>query len=204
MTRATKVKEAKEARQGPPPPPEPEPRPRLSCGLLLLAAAGLAGLVAAGALLWNDSREESARVGPDETEDERVGDLYQDTMGFSVAGASRFIGSGHPDLRQARRENLPPHLGLIESTDGRKTWTPISLLGEADFHVLRSTANVYGYDASNHRLLASADRGKTWQELDKPGQIVDLASDPSDPKRHEAQDGGRNSSTSSTAKATCS
>lgn len=121
------------------------------------------------------------RVGRDSRKAVRVGDRFQDTMGFSIAGPNRFLGSGHPD---AREQSLPPLLGLIESTDAGRTWTPISLLGDADFHVLRSAGTrVYGYDASNDRLLASADEGRSWKELDKPGQIVDLAPDPGDPQR---------------------
>ena len=107
----------------------------------------------------------------------RVGDRFQDTMGFTIVGPNRFLGSGHPDLRTEQ----PPLLGLIESMDAGENWEPVSLLGEADFHVLRfSGERVYGYDASNDRLLTSTDRGKTWQELAKPGQLVDLAIDPGD------------------------
>jgi hypothetical protein len=121
------------------------------------------------------------RVGKDSRKPARIGDRYQDTMGFSIVGPNRFLGSGHPD---AREQELPPLLGLIESTDAGKTWQPISLLGEADFHVLRSAGErVYGYDASNDRLLASRDAGRNWRELDKPAPIVDLAPSPSDPRR---------------------
>ena len=120
------------------------------------------------------------RVGEDSRKAERVEDRYQDTMGFSIVGPNRFIGSGHPD---AREQELPPLLGLIESTDAGKSWQPISLLGEADFHVLRSAGErVYGYDASNDRLLASTDGGREWNELGKPAPIVDLAPNPSDPR----------------------
>jgi hypothetical protein len=52
-------------------------------------------------------------------------------MGFTVLGSGRFLGSGHPDLREAREKGLPPLLGLIESQDGGRSWVPISLLGEA-------------------------------------------------------------------------
>ena len=115
-------------------------------------------------------------VGSDRAE--RVGELYQDTMGFAVAGPGRLIGSGHPDLR----ENLPPLLGLIESRDGGETWTPISLLGEADFHVLRSAGRfVYGFDSSNGRLLVSEDRGRTWDERQAPEPLGDLVPLPGDP-----------------------
>jgi hypothetical protein len=105
----------------------------------------------------------------------RVGESSQDTMGFTIVGPDRFLGSGHPDLRQ----DLPPRLGLIESTTAGESWEPISLLGEADFHVLRSAGDrVYGYDASNDRLLASADEGRTWAELRRPGPMLDLAVHP--------------------------
>jgi len=111
---------------------------------------------------------------------ERVGDRLQDTMGFAVAGPDRFLGSGHPDLR----DDLPPLLGLIESSDAGRTWTPISLLGEADFHALRvSGARVVGYDASGARAMASDDGGRQWGRLGNPGELVDLALDPDDPTR---------------------
>jgi hypothetical protein len=98
------------------------------------------------------------RVEEGERAAERVGDNYQDTMGFTIVGPDRLLGSGHPD----ERDDLPPLLGLIESTDSGETWEPVSLLGEADFHVFRiAGSRVYGYDASNDRLLVSADRGLT-------------------------------------------
>ena len=74
------------------------------------------------------------RSGLGESKSVRVGDNNQDTMGFTVIGRDRFLGSGHPDFRT----DLPPLLGLIESNDGGRSWEPISLLGQADFHVLRS------------------------------------------------------------------
>jgi len=64
----------------------------------------------------------------------RVGAGTQDTMGFTVIGPDRFLGSGHPGQGQSG----PPALGLIESTDAGQSWRSLSLLGEADFHVLRS------------------------------------------------------------------
>lgn len=124
------------------------------------------------------------RVDQGERKAERVGDLHQDTMGFTIVGPNRFLGSGHPDVQEAQKRDLPPHLGLIESTDQGRSWESISLLGEADFHVLRFAGErVYGYDASNDRLLVSSDRGRSWNELEKPGPIVDLAVDPADDRR---------------------
>lgn len=121
---------------------------------------------------------------PDAPEATRVGKRFQDTMGFTVVGPNRFLGSGHPDLTEAREKGLPPLLGLIASTDAGRTWKPISLQGEADFHVLRFAGNrVYGYDATNDRLLASANRGRSWDELKQPGPIVDLAVHPTEGRR---------------------
>jgi photosystem II stability/assembly factor-like uncharacterized protein len=124
------------------------------------------------------------RVNANEKNAERVGDKLQDTMGFTIVGADRFLGSGHPDLRDIRDRRLPPLLGLIESTDAGETWRPISLLGEADFHVLRSFGErIYGYDATNDRLLVSFDAGRSWEKRQRPAPLIDLAADPGSPKR---------------------
>jgi hypothetical protein len=122
------------------------------------------------------------RTAAGETQAERVGDHMQDTMGFTIIGADRFLGSGHPDQQQYREEGLPPLLGLIESTDGGESWQPISLLGEADFHVLRSRGSrVYGFDATNQRLMFSRDAGRTWAERRPPAPLADMAVNPSSP-----------------------
>lgn len=121
----------------------------------------------------------------------RVGDRYQDTMGFTIAGPNRFLGSGHPDPREARELGLPARLGLIESSDGGKSWKPISLSGEADFHVLRlAGSQLLAYDASSGRLLMSRDQGRTWSQLGTPGPLVDIVADPSDPKHLVATTSG--------------
>jgi len=114
----------------------------------------------------------------------RVADHYQDTMAFTVVGANRFLASGHPD----GRENLPPILGLIESTDAGRTWTPVSLQGEMDFHVLEAAGRrVYGFGADwktrRERLLVSDDAGRSWQERSAPEPLISLALDPRDADR---------------------
>lgn len=131
----------------------------------------------------------------------RVGESYQDTMGFTVVGPDRFLGSGHPDGRQ----KLPPFLGLIESRDGGRSWKPVSLLGKSDFHVLEAAGErVYGFgsdfESRRAQFLVSSDRGKTWQEREVPEPLLSLAVHPDDPDRliasgesaiHESRDGGR-------------
>ena len=100
----------------------------------------------------------------------RVADRYQDTMAFTVVGPGHFLGSGHPDLR----EDLPAHLGLIESTDAGETWTPLALQGEADFHILEPAGEaLYAYDASSGRLLRTADR-KSFDDVFH-GPLISLA-----------------------------
>jgi hypothetical protein len=121
------------------------------------------------------------RVEEGESKAQRVGDKYQDTMGFTIAGPDLFLGSGHPDARDLQKGS-PPLLGLIRSKDAGRTWTPVSLSGEADFHVLRYLGNrVYGYDATNDRLMVSRDAGKSWSEHQPPAPILDLAADPENP-----------------------
>ena len=110
----------------------------------------------------------------------RIGDRRQDTMGFTVVGPRRYLGSGHPDLR----DELPPLLGLIRSTDGGKSWKPVSLLGEADFHVLRASGpRVLGINATDGRLLVSSDAGETWRRSTLPEPLFDVSMHPDDPRR---------------------
>lgn len=115
---------------------------------------------------------------PEQGRAERVANRAQDTMGFSIVGPGKFIGSGHPDFRED--DVRPPLLGLIESDDRGETWDRISLHGEADFHALHAAhGNVYGYDATSQTFMVSEDR-KDW---DRRSQLpmADFAVDPTDP-----------------------
>lgn len=141
------------------------------------------------------------RAAADESKASRVEDRFQDTMGFTVVGPDRFLGSGHPDTRTGD----PPFLGLIRSDDAGKTWDPISLRGDADFHVLEASGeNVYGFgsdfDSRRSQFLVSQDGGRSWDERKAPEPLLALALDPDDPKHlfasgegglHESTDGGR-------------
>ena len=141
------------------------------------------------------------RAPPGEMRARRVADRFQDTMGFTVTGPDRFLGSGHPD----GREGLPPFLGLIRSTDAGRTWQPVSLLGERDFHVLEAAGpHVYGYgsdfESRQASLLVSEDGGRSWEERTPPEPLLSLAIDPADAERvvvsgedgiHVSTDAGR-------------
>ncbi len=120
------------------------------------------------------------RMEPGSDEMTRVGDRLQDTMGFAVVGPERFIGSGHPDLR----DDLPPLLGLIRSDDGGRSWQTVSLTGEADFHALLADGDrITGYDASGGRVMVSRDGGATWRQSAPPAAIADIAAEPGAPGR---------------------
>lgn len=111
----------------------------------------------------------------------RVADRFQDTMGFTVVGPGRFLGSGHPDVREMTRDGLPPLLGLIESDDAGGTWRNLSLSGQSDFHVLVAAHGlVYGYDATNGRLMVTEDRVR-WENRSTV-VLGSFAVDPADPE----------------------
>jgi photosystem II stability/assembly factor-like uncharacterized protein len=128
----------------------------------------------------------------------RVGPSRQDIMGFSVLDRGRFVGSGHPGPDQG---NLPPNLGLIESSDGGRSWSSVSLLAKADFHVLRSAGQqIYGINSADGFLFASSDGGRSWRRYQPPGGVYDLAIDPRSPRTllastdrgvFESRDGGQ-------------
>ena len=114
----------------------------------------------------------------------RVGDRLQDTMGFTVVGPDRFLGSGHPD----GRDRLPPFLGLIESSDGGRTWKPRSLLGRSDFHVLEAAGeSVYGFGTDwktrRQQFLVSDDGGRSWTRRRAPEPFVSLTVKPGEARR---------------------
>jgi photosystem II stability/assembly factor-like uncharacterized protein len=114
---------------------------------------------------------------PEEGQAERVGDFGYDFMGFTVVGPDHFQASGHPTLN----DDVPPLLGLVESTDGGQTWHSLSLLGDVDFHALRVVHDrVYGWSSSDGTFMVSDD-GREWDRR-STAPILDFVVDPDDPE----------------------
>ena len=119
----------------------------------------------------------------------RIGERYQDTMGFTVTGPDRFLASGHPGPRESdfQLEGKPPLLGLIESTDAGANWTSRSLLGQADFHSLALVDGlIVAYDSAKSRVLVSPN-GTTWQTRSEQ-PLRDLTVNPDDATQMAAID----------------
>jgi hypothetical protein len=129
------------------------------------------GIDPADGMLYAGSHYGLFRV-PDEGAATRVSPI-QDFMGFTVAGPNRFLASGHPGEGQ----DGPSSVGLIESTDGGKSWQPLSLSGEADFHSLEVVdETVFGLNSMTGAFMVSVD-GREW-EARSTEPIADFAVNP--------------------------
>lgn len=106
-----------------------------------------------------------------------------DLMGYAVLGPEHFIASGHP----GPGVDLPEPVGLIESTDGGRTWSQTSRGGVSDFHLLTTSEEVtIGYDGA---LRRSTDL-HTWQKGTTPESVIDLAINPDTHEVIATGDGG--------------
>lgn len=84
------------------------------------------------------------------------------------------LASGHP----GNGFDLPEPIGLVSSLDGGQTWSPTSLTGDVDFHLLEASGEtIIGVAANYGVLVKSSDAGVTWTTLDVPA-LTDLAIDP--------------------------
>ena len=105
-------------------------------------------------------------------------EFTRDITGFSVTERAMYA-SGHPatDARRAA------YFGLLKSTDEGKSWQPLALAGEADFHVLaagfRSRA-IYVVSPLANSLMpkpglhVTHDEGKTWRRAAARGLFGEL------------------------------
>ena len=102
-------------------------------------------------------------------------DARFDVMGLTRDG-SRWLASGHP----ANGDEGPADLGLLQSTDEGRTWQPVSLSGQIDFHRLTASGStIVGLSAHDGALLKSTDDGLSWSNLGSP-PLFDVALDPTD------------------------
>ena len=101
-------------------------------------------------------------VNDDGTISDRVGGHGFDAMGLAAEGEA-LIASGHPGSATPADWGSP-HLGIIRSEDGGRSWAPIAYAGEKDFHALAAgpSGELYGLSTDDPALLASIDGGVTW------------------------------------------
>ncbi len=119
----------------------------------------LHGAVVSGSDLLIGTHDGVHRVAIDTGRAERVGESADDFMGFAGDPQGLLAASGHPGPGSA----LPDPLGLITSADGGRTWEPVSLTGEVDFHSLAvNNEQIVGWDTRGS-LLWSIDAGSTWE-----------------------------------------
>jgi hypothetical protein len=106
----------------------------------------------------------------------RISRDAQDLMGFAIAPGGEYVASGHPAGDGAAA------LGYLRSTDDGRTFEPVALAGEADFHVLRLAGRrVYGAVPGSPAVYVSEDGGRSWGERRAPAEIVDAAVHPRAP-----------------------
>lgn len=111
---------------------------------------------------------------PGSLPEQRTQDPF-DVMGLTLTDRQWFA-SGHP----GEGMEAPADLGLMASSDEGRTWKPVSLSGEVDFHRLSANETaIVGLSAHDGRLLRSDDAGLSWTDLGAPG-IFDLALSPLD------------------------
>lgn len=98
-----------------------------------------------------------------------------DFAGFSLAEGAMYA-SGHPP----EGSRLPDPLGLVKSTDAGRTWQPLALGGEADFHWIAAgyrSGAVYVLSTEPNRAMPAPglhltlDEGKTWRRATARGLL---------------------------------
>ncbi|HUP75591.1 MAG TPA: hypothetical protein VM282_21310 [Acidimicrobiales bacterium] len=113
-------------------------------------------------------------------------DASDDVTAFTISPDGRYFIGGHPDLSRVGRfqaPGKPPLLGLVVSDDRGRSWSNVSLLGEADFHALVAVGTyLYAADSTSGRLSVSGDGGQSWESRGAV-ELIDLAVDPRDVNR---------------------
>lgn len=101
-------------------------------------------------------------------------------LALRFTGPDELVGSGHPGTERSD----VPILGLIRSSDGGRTWTPIARQGESDFHSLAvSGGTIAAGEGSEATAFVTDDDGRTFESRATPLALVDLELDPLSPSR---------------------
>jgi len=110
----------------------------------------------------------------------KVDEQRADYMAFNAPPKPGYplYASGHPETGG--------NTGLIQSTDGGKTWQHVSNVIEpsVDFHAMAVSKMdpriIVGFDSAARGLFKTTDGGKTWETLQQPEYINALAISPFD------------------------
>jgi hypothetical protein len=101
-----------------------------------------------------------------------VGEEFPDLMGFSAHPRERgvMVASGHPPPRPGAVNPV----GVVVSRDGGRTWKPLALQGQVDFHAMTVSRadgqTVYGWSGGPLRgLLKVSLADGTWRRIDARG-----------------------------------
>lgn len=116
---------------------------------------------------------------------ELIGEDRSDLMGFTLDPQSGLLyASGHPD----HPGRGPNPLGVRVSRDGGRTWTPLALAGQADFHAMTFSPGegaLYGWNGMGvPGLYRISVRDGTWTRLPEAAglpEVFSLAAHPSKP-----------------------
>jgi hypothetical protein len=116
-------------------------------------------------------RRQQARMG---TNDVSAG------LALRFTGPDELVGSGHPGYEKSD----VPILGLIRSSDGGRTWTPVSRQGESDFHSLAVSGDtIAAAEGSEATAFVTDDGGRSFESRATPLALLDLEVDPRSPSR---------------------
>lgn len=120
----------------------------------------------------------------------RLSEERRNLESIAVMAPGHFLASGHTGDARSTDQAEHVNLGLIESTDGGRTWKAISKEGEAHFHALEyAHGTLYAAEEASKSFMVTRDNGATW-ETRSPTAIDAFVVSPTDPDLILAVDDG--------------